>query len=74
MTEQFYERVEDNGLAGFSSVQRPNNGRWGFQRQSAELHEARVAAAFELLTDVMTGRAPTWALKEAIAPTTPQST
>jgi len=48
-------------------VSRPGNGRWGRQRDP--LHEARVASAAELMADVLAGRAPSWALKEAMAPT-----
>lgn len=43
------------------------SGRWN-QGQLEERRVLRVAAAAELLADVMTGHAPSWALKEAIAP------
>lgn len=62
------ERYENGGgLEGFSRVARAGgNGRWG--SAANPLHEARVASAAELIADMLTGRAPAWALKEAIAP------
>lgn len=57
----------DGGLEGFSRVARAGgNGRWG--SAANPVHEARVASAAELIADMLTGRAPAWALKEAIAP------
>lgn len=64
------ERYSPGGdLSGFSRVQRgaAGNGRWG--RQVDLLHESRVASATELIADMINGSAPSWALKEAIAPT-----
>lgn len=58
----------EGGLEGFSRVPRTGGGtgRWG--SAANPLHEARVASAAELIADMLTGRAPAWALKEAIAP------
>jgi len=62
-----YNAGDGGGLEGFSRVARAGgNARWG--RQADPLHEARVASAAELIADMLTGRAPGWALKEAIAP------
>ncbi len=64
---QRYNAGDEGGLEGFSRVARAGgNGRWG--QQANPLHEARVASAAELIADMRTGRAPAWALKEAIAP------
>lgn len=71
-----YSQTSDGGAThyvpgadteGMQRVSRPGNGRWGRQRDP--LHEARVASAAELMADVLAGRAPAWALKEAMAPT-----
>lgn len=71
-----YSQTSDGGAThyqpgadteGMQRVTRPGNGRWGRQRDP--LHEARVASAAELMADVLAGRAPAWALKEAMAPT-----
>ena len=60
------------GLEGFSRVPRSvGNGRWG--NGVNPLHEARVASAAELIADMLGGRAPAWALKEAIAPSHPST-
>ena len=63
------QRYDDGGdLAGFNRVPRRGvgNGRWG--SGANPLHESRVASAAELIADMLNGRAPSWALKEAIAP------
>lgn len=74
MSTETYERQKDGGASlneGFAPVRRANvGGRWGWPTN--QQREARIAAAFELLAEVMTGRAPTWALREAIAPSGPQ--
>lgn len=72
-----YSQTSDGGAThyqqgadteGMQHVQRADaNGRWGRRRDP--LHEARVASAAELLADVLSGRAPSWALREAMAPT-----
>lgn len=65
-----YNAYQDGELEGMNRVNRSNaTGRWG--NRVDPLHEARVASAAELISDVLTGRAPSWALKEAYAPTHP---
>jgi len=67
-----YNPAEGGDLSGFSRVQRGGkSGRWG--RQTDLLHESRVASAAELIADMISGSAPAWALKEAIAPTDPST-
>lgn len=68
---QHYARFQDGELAGMSRVRRNANGnsRWG--RRPDALYEVRVASAAELIADMLTGTAPIWAFKEAIAPTDP---
>lgn len=62
-----YGQAKENELAGFSRIQRQQaNGRWGAAADPA--HEARVASAALLISDMLTGRAPSWALKEALIP------
>jgi hypothetical protein len=63
-----YQLETGRPVDGYSRVQRETNGgRWG-QQQMRESRMVKVAAAAELMADVMSGRAPAWALKEAIAP------
>ena len=64
---QHYQPFKDGDLEGLSRVPRASgSGRWG--RRANPLHEARVASAAELIADMLLGRAPSWALKEAIRP------
>ena len=70
----YQERGRDKSdIEGMQRVRRDTggNGRWGNGPDA--VHEARVAAAAELMADVITGRAPSWALKEAMAPTNPHT-
>lgn len=72
MNQETYElQTQENPVFGFGRVQRisERDGRWGQQVDAR--HVQRVAAAAELLGEVMSGRAPAWALKEAIAPSWP---
>lgn len=62
----------DGGLDGFNRVQRASaTGRWG--SVADPLHESRVASAAELIADMLNGRAPSWALKEALMPSDPST-
>jgi hypothetical protein len=64
-----YRSYEDGELEGFDRLARPGQatGRWG--NTPDPMHEARVASAAELVSDMLNARAPSWALKEAIQPT-----
>ena len=69
MTKETYElQTGEHPVNGFSRVNRISEGdaRWGQSPDSA--HVERVAEAATFLSEVMSGRAPSWALKEAIAP------
>ena len=68
-TEQF-DRLEEGGLNGFTSVRRSSVNSWG-REQADPMREARIASAVSLIADVMTARTPAYALREAIAPTHP---
>lgn len=62
-----YTQTDQGSLEGYTRVVREGKGgRWGRKPDPARV--IRVAAAAELLQDVMTGAAPSWLLKEAIAP------
>ena len=56
----FYSELQPNDLAGF-------------RRNTSHIREAQVASATQLIADVMTGRAPAYMLKEALAPSSPQA-
>jgi hypothetical protein len=62
-------------LEGYSRVPRRRESRLlsESQRQRVALHESRVASAAELFTDLFNGRVPTYYLREAIAPSTPET-
>lgn len=63
-----FKEYKDGDLDGMSSIFRYQPGtRWS--QAANPLHEARVAAATELVADILLSRAPSWALKEALAPT-----
>ena len=65
--KETYNETDQGSLEGFTPVTRSQGeGRW--QQPANPIHENRVAAATELLADVLTGRAPSYLLKEAIAP------
>ena len=67
--KETYKQTDQGGLEGYTPVRRSQNqgGRWGVQEADPK-YALRVAVATELLADVLSGRAPSWALKEAIAP------
>lgn len=62
-------------LEGFSRVPRRRESRLlnESQRASTARHEARVASAAELFTDLLSGAAPAYFLREAIAPSSPET-
>jgi hypothetical protein len=65
--KETYNETDQGSLEGFTPVARSQgDGRW--KMPANPVHENRVAAATELLADVLTGRAPSYLLKEAIAP------
>lgn len=76
MTNETYQQQQGNVDQAMSDLRdegfsrRPRNDGWG-RRQADPIYEARLASAFQLFTDVMSGRAPSWALKEVLAPSTP---
>lgn len=61
-------------LEGFTRVPRRRESRLltEAQRTAAAQYEARVASAAELFTDLLSGRAPAYYLREAIAPSAPE--
>ena len=62
-----FEQTDQNGLQGYSRINRGGaGGRWGAPANPE--HEARVTEAMALLSDVLTGSAPSFALKEALMP------
>ena len=62
-----YNDANGQDFQGFSRVGRnTGTGRWGNQANPAR--EAKIASAAELISDMFAGRAPSWALKEALAP------
>jgi hypothetical protein len=67
-----YEQTDQGSLEGYTPVRRSQNtgGRWGLQ-EADPAYTMRVAVATEFLADVLTGRAPAWALKEALVPSWP---
>lgn len=69
MSVETYEVQESTSLVGWQRVNRPREGRWG-QQPSAQ-YQRRVAAAAEFLSEALSGRMPSWALREAIAPSAP---
>ena len=71
MSQATLNRIEDGGLEGFRSVRR-NGPNWG-QRNANAAYDARVVEAARFMADVMDGSTPSWAIKEAIAPTSPQA-
>lgn len=71
MSNEQFERMEDNGLNGFRRVQRPGRGSWGFQQVDAA-REAAVTSAMRLVSDVLQARTPAYVLREAIQPVTPE--
>src|SRR5436190_8918048 len=62
-------------LDGFGRVPRRRASRLlsEAQRASVARHEARVASAAELFTDLLSGAAPAYFLREAIAPSSPET-
>ena len=74
MTTQDYQSVPNGFLDGFSRVRRPRPSRLlsESQRQGLALHESRVAAAAEFMSDLFNGRVPAYFLREAIAPSSPE--
>ena len=65
--KETYKKTDQGSLEGFTPVARSQGeGRW--KLPANPVHENKVAAAAELLADVLTGRAPSYLLKEAIAP------
>ena len=63
------ERYNDGGadLGAYNLVRRSNpGGRW--DNATDPLHESKVASAAELMSDLLTGRAPDWVLREALNP------
>lgn len=72
MIETFELQTNEYPVEGFHLIQRPvQNSRWGTNVPNP-VHESRVAAAVELMADVLEGRgAPAWVIKEAIAPSWP---
>ena len=71
---QHYQPVGSGFLDGFSRVPRRRAGRLlsEAQQQAAARHEARVASAVELMSDLLHGRAPAYFLRETLAPSTPE--
>ncbi len=70
MSMETYQREADGGAhlnQGWSPVRRhQNNGRWGAPASPQRVQ--RIAAAAEFLAEALSGRMPTWALKEALVP------
>ena len=68
-TNSTYNKTDQGSLEGYTPVRRSHavNGRWGTQ-EADPVYESRVTAAVVFLGDVLMGRAPAWALKEAIVP------
>lgn len=58
MSAEFYDALQEDGLNGYS-------------RFSNSAHSGRVGSAVALWGDLMTGRAPSYFLQEALSPRTP---
>jgi len=74
-----YAKQGSGDLNGFFPIRRQFGSGWGERGRNranpqAQAHESRVAEAFAFLADVISGSTPSWALKEAIMPTSPEST
>jgi hypothetical protein len=74
MSEHEYQSVGPGFLDGFSRVPRRRESRLltEAQRQASARHEARVAAAAELFTDLLSGSAPAYYFHEALRPSSPE--
>lgn len=73
-TQQSYQPVQADFLAGFSRVPRHGPGPLAShaQREAHRLREARVAVAAEFLADVLQGRLRAYFLREVLAPSSPE--
>ncbi len=66
--KETYNKTDQSGLEGYNRVSRTHNtGRWG-ANDDDPVREGKITAAIEFLGDVLMGRAPAWALKEALIP------
>lgn len=74
MSEQDYQSVGTGFLDGFSRVPRRQTGRplSEAQQAGAARHEARVAAATELVADLLKGSVRAYYLREVLAPSSPE--
>lgn len=75
MSEQQYQPVSSGFLDGFRPVPRLRNRRLNeAQAAAVARREARVAAAAELMSDLLNGRAPYYFFREAMVPQRPEVT